>query len=103
MSAHSAHRAESWIYRRRGGRAWQPVQEGLPQPEGTTISSLAADPWERGVVYAANNRGVFRSLDMGETWHQLDMPWPDRFLKQRVAGLSIGRTGTADPAGARRE
>jgi hypothetical protein len=45
------------------------------------------------VVYAANNRGVFRSRDMGETWRQLDVLWPNRFLKQRVAGVAVGRTG----------
>jgi photosystem II stability/assembly factor-like uncharacterized protein len=91
MTAHSARGAESWIYRRSHGGPWEAVQEGLPQAEGSTISSLAVDPYERGVVYAANNRGVFRSPDMGETWHRLDVPWPDRFLKQRVAGLAVGR------------
>jgi photosystem II stability/assembly factor-like uncharacterized protein len=91
MTAHSARGAESWIYRRSHGGPWQAVQEGLPQAEGTTISSLAVDPYERGVVYAANNRGVFRSPDMGEAWHQLDVPWPDRLLKQRVAGVAVGR------------
>jgi photosystem II stability/assembly factor-like uncharacterized protein len=90
MMAHSAHRAESWIYRRSGGEPWQAVQNRLPLPEGTTISTLALDPNQRGVVYAANNRGVFQSLDMGETWHPLDVPWPDRFLKQRVAGVAVG-------------
>jgi photosystem II stability/assembly factor-like uncharacterized protein len=93
MTAHSAHRAESWIYRRSRGGPWQAIHEGLPHPEGTTISTLAVHPSERGVVYAANNRGVFRSRDMGETWRQLDVLWPNRFLKQRVAGIAVGRTG----------
>jgi photosystem II stability/assembly factor-like uncharacterized protein len=92
MTAHSADRAESWIYRKCRGGAWLPIREGLPEPEGTTISTLAMDPFERRVVYAANNRGVFSSRDMGETWCQLDVPWPDRFHNQRVAGVSVGRT-----------
>ena len=91
MTAHSARGAESWIYRRSHRGPWQAVQEGLPQPDGTTISSLAVDPSERGVVYAANNRGAFRSPDMGETWQRLDVPWSDRLLKQRVAGVAVGR------------
>lgn len=89
--AHSAPRAESWIYRRTGGGRWRSI-DGLPPADGTTISALAADPHDRGVVYAANNRGVFRSQDMGETWRQLDVAWPDRYLKQRVAGLAVSRT-----------
>jgi photosystem II stability/assembly factor-like uncharacterized protein len=93
MAAHSADRAESRIYRRTGGGKWQPMTDGLPPANGTTISALAADPHERGVVYAANNRGVFRSRDMGETWRQLDVTWPSRYVAQRVAGLAVSRTG----------
>jgi photosystem II stability/assembly factor-like uncharacterized protein len=91
-AAHSADRAASWIYRRTGRGRWRPIGEGLPPAAGTTVSALAADPHERGVVYAANNRGLFRSRDMGETWRQLVVAWPDRYRRQRAAGLAISRT-----------
>jgi photosystem II stability/assembly factor-like uncharacterized protein len=90
MMAHAADGAESWIYRRARGAAWAPVPEGLPDPTGTTVSALAIDPVCASVVYAANNRGVFRSDDMGETWRRLDVAWPDRLLRQRVAGIAVG-------------
>lgn len=91
MNAHNADRAESWIYRRSAGGPWTPVSEGLPDPKGTTVSVLAIAPIDTTIVYAANNCGIFRSNDMGQTWGRLDVPWPDRLLKQRIAGLAVGQ------------
>lgn len=93
FTAHSAAGAESWLYRRAGGRPWAAVRAGLPEPAGTTISSLAADPAERGVLFAANNHGVFRSPDFGASWRRLDVEWPARFRRQRVAGLAAAVAG----------
>lgn len=91
-AAHSAAHAESFIYRREGGGSWRAVGDGLPEPAGTTVSSLVADPEGRGVLYAANNRGLFRSPDFGSSWRRIDIDWPARFRRQRVAGLAIGRS-----------
>lgn len=88
-SAHSYQNSESWLYRKTAGRPWVAVRTGLPDPTGTTVSTLAADPEESEGIYAANNRGVFRSDNMGATWHQLDVEWPGHFLNQRVAGLAV--------------
>ncbi|MBA3583147.1 MAG: hypothetical protein H0W36_01210 [Gemmatimonadetes bacterium] len=90
-AAHAASHAESWIYRRTAGEPWEAVRQGLPEPAGTTVSTLAADPTERGVIYAANNRGAFRSSDMGVSWRSLDIVWPARFWEQRAAGLAVVR------------
>ena len=68
MQAHSPHAAESTVYRRRGSGPWIEVRDGLPAPRGTLRALFAADPNCRGSFYAANNRGVFRSTDGGETW-----------------------------------
>jgi len=87
-AAHSAADAESWLYRREAGSPWRPLHDGLPEPQGTTIGSLAADPVERGVVFAATNHGVFRSPDFGSSWRRLEVEWPARFRRQRVAGLA---------------
>lgn len=89
MTAHRADMAESWIYRRTAGQPWHAVSRGLPSPEGTTISALVTDPAEPGTAYAANNRGVYRSADMGASWERLDLPWPDHYHAQRVAGLAV--------------
>jgi photosystem II stability/assembly factor-like uncharacterized protein len=95
--AHTADEAEAWIYRRTGGGPWEPVRKGLPDPEGTTISSLAAVPGRPGLLYAANNRGVFRSRDAGATWTCLAVAWPLRFRRQRAVGLAVVRSGRAAP------
>jgi hypothetical protein len=88
-AAHNAERAESLIYRRSGDEPWRAVEEGLPEPAGTTVSVLVADPAEPGVFYAANNRGVYRSVDRGEVWTRLEIPWPEGNLAQRVAGVAL--------------
>jgi photosystem II stability/assembly factor-like uncharacterized protein len=97
MAAHSSDRAESWIYRKSGRDAWRPITAGLPEPAGTTVSTLAIDPGDSTVVYAANNRGIFRSDDMGETWRQLEVTWPRGLLKQRVQGLAVCHTNATAP------
>lgn len=89
MSAHSAERAESFIYRRTAGEPWSVVTKGLPEASGTTIASLVADPRDDGVVYAANNRGVYRSDDMGESWKRLDIAWSSEYEAERVAGVAL--------------
>lgn len=92
-SAHSQRNPESWLYRKKAGHPWTAVREGLPDPVGTTISALATHPKEPQTIYAANNRGIFRSQDMGAAWHQLAVQWPGRFLVQRVAGLAVASVG----------
>jgi hypothetical protein len=89
MTAHSAERAESWIYRRTTGGPWRAISRGLPEAAGTTISSLVADPSDPGVVYATNNRGVYRSADMGESWERLGIAWAREYEAERVAGIAV--------------
>ncbi|MEM9752745.1 MAG: hypothetical protein AAF916_05105 [Planctomycetota bacterium] len=51
-----------------GGKTWNELS-------GTTDFGggfLAIHPAQRGVLYAANERGLFRSDDRGESWVQLD-------------------------------
>jgi hypothetical protein len=65
------------------------VSQGLPEPAGTTISSLVAEPSDAGVVFAANNRGIHRSPDMGASWERLGLPWPERYNSERLAGVAL--------------
>jgi photosystem II stability/assembly factor-like uncharacterized protein len=95
MSAHDAERAETWIYRRMAGQPWSVVKRGLPDASGTTISSLVADPHDPGVVYAANNRGVYRSVDMGESWERVEIEWASEYEGERVAGVAVAPSFTA--------
>jgi photosystem II stability/assembly factor-like uncharacterized protein len=79
--------AEAHVYRTTGRRPWEPATRGLPDARGTTVSRLATHPEEPGVVYAANNRGVFRSADAGRRWEALDIPWPPGALAGGVEAL----------------
>jgi hypothetical protein len=61
---------------------------GMPEAKGTTVSQFATHADEPGVIYAANNRGLFRSDDAGWSWKVLDLPWPERGLADGVAALA---------------
>jgi photosystem II stability/assembly factor-like uncharacterized protein len=88
-SAYSPRRAEAYIYRKSGSaERWEQAMSGLPEARGTTASRFAAHAGEPGVIYAANNRGVFRSDDAGRSWKALDIAWPEHGLTEGVAALA---------------
>jgi photosystem II stability/assembly factor-like uncharacterized protein len=94
-AAHGGGRAESWLYRRKGDGPWRAVTRGVPDPAGSTISALVADPGAPGVAYAANNRGVYRSEDLGESWERLGVDWPKGYEGERVAGVALHNLPTS--------
>jgi hypothetical protein len=61
---------------------------GLPEAKGTTVSQFATRANEPGVIYAANNRGLFRSDDAGSSWKVLDLPWTEPGLADGVEALA---------------
>lgn len=87
--AHNPGLAQSFIYRRTAGKPWQMITEGLPDPNGTIIYVLTSNLAEYGVFYAACNRGIYRSADMGRTWKQLDIAWPERYRRQHASGMAV--------------
>lgn len=88
-SAHSAGNTDSYVYRREGDGPWERVDDGaLPTGEGV-MRAVLATTGEPGVIYAANNHGLFRSPDAGETWAALAVSWPERFAAQTVRGLAV--------------
>jgi len=87
-AAHRAGHAESYLYRKTAEDApWQQLDSGLPDPEGTTVSLLAHDPYDPATVYAINNRGIYRSMDWGEFWDRLDLSWSEEFSKERIGAV----------------
>lgn len=80
--------AEGYVYWRSGKGKWLRVRDGLPDPEGTTVSHFATtgDP---GVIYAANNRGAFFSTNAGRHWRTLDLPWDARYESEGLQALLI--------------
>jgi photosystem II stability/assembly factor-like uncharacterized protein len=88
VSAYSPRRAESYVYRKTALKGWEQAMRGLPEAKGTTVSRFATDVGEPGVIYAANNRGLFRSDDAGQSWKALDLPWPEPGLADGVEALA---------------
>src|SRR5579863_6617935 len=64
-SAYRPRSAEAYVYRKTGLKRWEQSMSGLPEPRGTTVSHFATVAGEPGVIYAANNQGLFRSDDAG--------------------------------------
>jgi hypothetical protein len=94
--AHSIEAAESLAYRRcsegenGNNQEWKPITNGLPEPSGTIISILAANPKVAGEFYAINNRGIFCSTDSGNSWKMLDgIQWPKEYLSQHPFALVV--------------
>jgi len=87
-SAYSPRGAESYVYRKTGLKRWEQAMSGLPESKGTTATRFATHAGEPGVIYAANNCGLFRSDDAGRSWKALDLPWPEPGLADGVEALA---------------
>lgn len=60
-----------------GGASWKDVGEGLSVGKGYAqllVNTFAFDMRKQGVVYGADNEGVFRSTDGGLSWKSCQMP-----------------------------
>lgn len=88
-AAHNPTAAESHVYRREGDGPWRVVTDGLPPSGGTTIAAFAAHPTRAGEFYAANNTGVFRSTDAGQSWQKLPLPWPPYYRFWRAGAVAV--------------
>ncbi|HEY3247667.1 MAG TPA: hypothetical protein VGK88_05185 [bacterium] len=85
-TAYNPSSAEAYVYRRTGGGTWQRVKDGLPAPDGTVVAHFAS-PGRPGQLYAANNRGVFMSVDAGARWAALESPWDSRYEAEGVQAI----------------
>jgi len=86
--AYSPRRTEAYVYRKTARGGFQPAMAGLPDAQGTVASRFAVSPDELGVIYAANNRGIFRTADAGKSWQAVEIPWPQGVLDHRVDALT---------------
>ncbi|WP_284012236.1 WD40/YVTN/BNR-like repeat-containing protein [Halobaculum litoreum] len=88
FEAHTAERAETYVYRRTGDDDWERLDDrGLPLGEGVTRPVLAAGA--AGAFYALSNRGLFRTGDAGDSWTEVSVAWPDRAREQTARGLVV--------------
>ncbi|WP_207586929.1 hypothetical protein [Halomontanus rarus] len=87
-NAHTAATAESYVYRREGDDPWERLDDrGLPTGDGVVraVFATTAD----GTVYGANNRGLFRSSDFGDSWDRVEIAWDDGLETQTPRGLVV--------------
>lgn len=85
--AYRPRNAEAYLYRKAGRRKFELAMAGLPGGQGTIASRLATHPGEPDVIYAANNHGLFRSPDAGQSWKLVDIPWPLQAFAHGLAAL----------------
>ncbi|ELZ93231.1 WD40/YVTN/BNR-like repeat-containing protein [Haloferax sulfurifontis] len=101
MRAHRVESAEAYLYRRAsrdgGGdgdgdsnddsESWERLDEtGLPTGPGATRAVLAAGR-TGGECYAANDRGLYRTTDFGDSWDRIVVPWDG--TRRTAAGLAV--------------
>lgn len=64
-----------YVYRTRdGGRLWEPIVQGLPADNFVRV--VRADPYGPTVLFAGAERGVYVSVDAGDTWQALGGNFP---------------------------
>ena len=95
MRAHRVESAAAYLYRRRdspddegdGDESWDRLDEtGLPTGPGATRAVLAAGR-TGGECYAANDRGLYRTTDFGDSWDRIEVPWDG--TRRTAAGLAV--------------
>ncbi len=89
QQAHNPMRAESAIYYRSSENAWRQARAGLPETHGMLVSVIVADPTESGTFFAANNKGIFRSSDGGESWEALSIGLPESVQGERANAFVV--------------
>jgi photosystem II stability/assembly factor-like uncharacterized protein len=89
--AHYPEAAETYVYRREGrGREWERLDGDGGLPTGTgVLRAVLATTGETGVVYAATDRGLWRSTDFGASWTELAVSWPEAVRDQPCHGLAL--------------
>jgi len=88
--AHTVETAEAYVYRRQGTSDWERAMDGLPDPDGTVRSVLAAGSGL--TVWALNNRGLYRSENAGQHWDRVPVEWPAAYEDQTPRGLAVVAT-----------
>jgi hypothetical protein len=69
-SAYVAGRSDGRLFRRVSRERWERVRDGWPEP-ASTIAPLLCAGTKAGELWAADERGVHRSDDSGDTWHRV--------------------------------
>ena len=75
VDRHQLQDFDPYVYRTRDlGKSWQRITNGLPS--GVYVHTIKEDSVRRGLLFAGTERGVFTSLDDGDSWHSLQLNLP---------------------------
>ncbi|HUQ20172.1 MAG TPA: hypothetical protein VM099_11220 [Gemmatimonadaceae bacterium] len=75
VDRHQLQDFDPYIYRTRDmGKTWQRITNGLPA--GVYVHVVREDPVRKGLLFAGTERGVFISLDDGDSWQSLALNIP---------------------------
>jgi photosystem II stability/assembly factor-like uncharacterized protein len=64
---------------RDGGKTWQAITEGLPQD--APVNAIRADVQQKGLLFAATEKGVYVSFDEGAQWKPLQYNLPHTSMR----------------------
>ena len=86
------------LYRKEANDAgWQQLSNGLPpKPE---VRAIAFHPEDPQIVFIGTQRGVYKSLDRGDTWERANLPegrvvWSFKFHPHRADVMFLGTEGS---------
>ena len=86
-TAYQPERANTVLVRKEKNQAWEIIEKGLPNRDGSSVFSLIAAENEAHTFYAVNNTGIYQSKDGGKSWSSLAIEWPEKLLAKRIRGL----------------
>ena len=89
--AYMPERAETRLVRRSDGGAWDFIDAGLPEAEGSAVFGLLTDSEQPGVFYAVNNTGIYVSRDAGRSFEKLEIEWPEDVRSERMTDAVLVR------------
>ena len=86
------------LYRKEANDAsWEKLSHGMPP--SPQVPRIAFHPEDPKIVFAGTQRGVYKSLDRGDTWQRANLPegrvvWSFRFHPHRSNVLFLGTEGS---------
>jgi photosystem II stability/assembly factor-like uncharacterized protein len=73
-----------------GGASWTKINNGLIPPEildaslALGVNTLVIDPQHTDTIYAGTTKGLFKSLDMGNSWTRIAKSMTDQYVSSAI-------------------
>lgn len=83
-AAYQPEKAYTRLVRRTKDSDWAFIDEGLPDPDGSSIFALLTEKSFPHTFYAVNNKGLFISTDAGKSFKKAEIEWPETLEHKRI-------------------